>query len=469
MSTYDFIIYGNSVGALISALELAKKHKVALVNPAPNWGAHFAGLKINNTSFDIGMNYFEFTTFHQQSNDLLSYNPDARNDSARFAHLIQKYFEEMGSIVEVPTPLCYFEGVFSKDIVITNELEILRQLPLPLRNKIRKELEDIVKGGKSELHTSNKKKNEALFLNTSYEEVSLANHGYTFHNTFIEPLCKKIFNISSKDIPALFHRVAWTPLFYPETLLDAFDHPEKQLAPTIFHYPGEGYFAKCIETLTERSQDNTNITIVREKTDRIAIDENYVFHFGDKQASAKHLVWCGDLPTLLAATGINSAVPEFRKASIALVFLTISKSLLVKEFSTLYVCDENEMIYRITNQDYSAQNNSDTVRMVFEFNNDLLAAKGITDDHGLIENVQKFLNTSGITEATMPSTQFAVKIFKNAVNLPVLSNFNTFTKLHATVREQLKDVELIGAAAGFVATSFNDQVVQAMKLGVKYN
>jgi hypothetical protein len=53
--------------------------------------------------------------------------------------------------------------------------------------------------------------------------------------------------------------------------------------------------------------------------------------------------------------------------------------------------------------------------------------------------------------------------------MPTLYNFNNFEKLSNLTRNLLTEVELIGPASGFVSTSFNDQVVQALKIGKKYS
>ena len=53
--------------------------------------------------------------------------------------------------------------------------------------------------------------------------------------------------------------------------------------------------------------------------------------------------------------------------------------------------------------------------------------------------------------------------------MPTLYNFNNFEKLSNLTQNLLPEVELIGPASGFVSTSFNDQVVQALKIGKKYN
>ena len=469
MTTYDFIVYGNNVGALFSALELGKKHKVALVNPTPNWGAHFAGIKIDAINYDIGMNFFEFTTFHQKSDDLLTYNPDVRNDSARFFHLVKDYFEKRMHLVNVPTPQCYLDGLYGDDIIISNELNILKALSDPLKSKIKQELLEIVNAEQNMLHASNKKKNEQLFLNTNYAKVSIANHGQTFHELFVEPICRKIFNISTDMVPSLFHRIAWAPLFYPETLLQAFEDGECTMPATFFDYPVEGYFARSVDVILNEIKENRNITIVSEKIDRISTGENYLLHFGENKICANHLVWCGDLQSLLSLTGNYKTITNFTKASIALVFLNVNKRLIKKKFSSLYICDKDEQIYRITNQDYSASNNNETERLVFEYNNDLLIEQGISDEQRLIDNVQQFLKKAEIICDNIPDDQFTVKIFKNAVNLPILENYCNFQSLHTSVLEKLNNIELVGMAAGFTATSFNDQIVQGMKLGKKYN
>ena len=64
---------------------------------------------------------------------------------------------------------------------------------------------------------------------------------------------------------------------------------------------------------------------------------------------------------------------------------------------------------------------------------------------------------------------FEVKSIKNAVNLPTLNNFNNFIKNQQLTGQHFGNVELVGPASGFGSTSFNCQVVQGLKLGVKHN
>lgn len=468
MKTFDFVVYGNNVAAMISAIELAKKYKVALINPIPNWGAHFAGIKINGHDFDIGMNFFEFTTFHKSSDDLMTYNPAARNDSARFCKLVEKYVTSTIDVVEVDKIETLSQGIFAGDIVMANQFDILNKLPQQTILKIRNELEAILANGDKSLHASQKKLKEEVFLKASYCDASIANHGKTFHDLFIEPFCVNIFNISSKNVPALLHRIVWAPLFYPETLLNAITG-NAQLATTRFHYPAKAYFAAFVEEILNQIIANKNITIISRTPKQFAKKEKYEFTFEDDKFVADNLIWCNDLQSLLT---INSAkVPEYfaDKASISLAFCNTESSNVSRLFSCLYICDEKP-IYRITNREYAAKNaTSATNSLVLEFNHDVLIALGLDNDEKIIDHLNGFLTRNGIIKTPIKTVDITIKTFKNVVNLPTISNLNNFEKLHKLTKHLLPAVELLGPASGFVSNSFNDQIVQALKIGKKYN
>lgn len=469
MKNFDFVICGNNTGALVSAIELAKKHSVAIINPSTNWGGHFSGLPINGENFDIGMNFFEFTTFHKSSNDIMSYNPSVRNDSARFFKLVEEYAASRVDYVEVDDIKVLAYGIYAKDIIMANSLDILKKLPIEIIQKIKSEVEYILKNGNKTLHASQKKINEKLFLNTSYYEVSVANHGMTFHELFVEPFCKKTFNISSKDCPALLHRIAWTPLFYPETILKGLNG-EDNLAPTLFHYPKKGYFSAFTESLLTEIKANKNITILPYKINYLKKLDIYELTFDEEIITSKKIVWCNDLLTLLQTTKADLFEYSFQKASVTLAFCFVDKSNIKKEFSSLYVCDKSTPVYRITNQEYSAKKTEENLtKLVLEFNFDVLNEFSLDSDEKIIKGINNFLIQNDIVNTTLNASDITIKTLKNAINIPTLYNFNNFEKLAKVTRNLLPEVELVGPASGFVSTSFNDQIVQALKIGKKYN
>lgn len=469
MRKFDFVICGNNIGALVSAIVLGKKYKVALINPYQNWGAHFAGIDINGETFDVGMNFFEFTSFHKSSADLMSYDPAIRNDSARFFNLVEGFIASRIEYTEVEDINVLIDGTFAKDIVMANSFEILQKLPKETIKKIRNEIQLIIKNGDKSLHTSQKKNKEELFLNKSLFEVSISNHGKTFHDLFIESFCKKIFNMSSKDCPALLHRIAWVPLFYPETLLKALNG-EKDLAPTLFHYPKKGYFSAFTDVLISEIRGNENIVIFNEKINSLKNNTHYDIEINSESISANQVIWCLDLFSLIQTSKENLLEYSPKKASVTIAFCFVERSTLLKEFSSLYVCENSNPIYRITNQEFSAKkNDSQTIKLVIEFNLDVLIEFEMDNVNKIIELINEFLVENNITSSPIKSESITIKEFRNAVNLPTLCNFKSFEKLYKTSKNIFPEIELLGPASGFVSTSFNDQIVQALKIEKKYN
>ncbi len=469
MDNFDFVICGSNTGAMMAAAELGKKNKVAIINPAPNWGAHFAGIMINGLNFDIGMNFFEFTTFHKHSTDLMTYDPAVRNDSARFVDMIKQVVTSRIPCHEVTAIECLVDGVYGGDIVMANSLEILKKLPDSTRNQIKSELEEIIKKGDRRLHASQKKLNEPLFMSVSYDEVSKANHGETFHKLVVEPMCHKIFNMSSKDCPSLLHRIAWAPLFYPETLLKGLEGKD-EMAPTLFHYPTEAYFAAITDHFAGEIKSNPNITVFSSKVLELKKDDLYEVKLEQANIRAKHAVWTNDLLSLLQAARVE--VPAFtpQKASVTVAFCLTDATNIKRQFSCLYICDSSTELYRITNQEYSAgKTASDKIRLVLEANYDVLFAAGIDSDEKILEYMNKFLVSNGILHKPLQASEIVIKSLKNAVNLPTLGNYNNFEKLFNLTREKFPDIELMGPASGFVSTSYNDNIVQGLKIGKKYN
>lgn len=465
MKRFDYIIYGNNVGAMVSAIELAKEHKVAIINPAKGWGATLGGMFINGKKFDIGMNFFEFVSFHTASDDLSTYSPNRRNDSARFFHLVEKYIAQYCDFTEAPAPSCYVEKGYFPDYAMTNRLEFLNEISDDLKNTIKGELKVILAQERSPLHASNKKKNEDLFVNTSYEKVSIANHGITFHQKFIEPLCLNIIGASSSELPSLFHRVAWVPLFYPETLLEAIDGKLPTGLSTPFHYPKKGYFSDFIEKITPLVTDNQNISVFSDNDITIKQKDDFHISFsGHEEIVAHDLVWCADFQKLLSSANITYSDFPIKKASVVLIFLEINREAINQQFSSLYVIDDNTPLYRITDQDFTAQNGNPTHRLVFEMNFDRCANFGLNDEIEILKHLKTELQNMGLFNQMPNDEDFTVRIFRNAVNLPIKKHLDYHKELQQLANQKLKNVHYIGISANFGTTSFNDQIVQSLKL-----
>lgn len=465
MKTVDFLVFGNNVSAMVSAIELVKGgNSVVLVNSTPNWGAHFSGIKLENNRFDFGMNYLEFSTFNERKENILEYNPNIRNHVGHFCHLVGAYVKSHIKVHKASIPQMLLNGNIVADIVMSNQFDFLGSLSPDTKMRIKEELRSILSGSDRHLHASNKTKEANRFVEHTYEEVSLANHGKTFHNLIVEPICKKILNLSSSSIPALFHRVAWAPLFYPETLLEALETGKTNLQETVFYFPAEGSLGDFIDSLENSFAGCSRLEVFRDKTSSLVYrDGNYIWN---NKIEAERLVWTGDQAQLLGMLENFTDQHAYQKASISLGFCTVETSKLHKQFSTLYILNTNNPLYRITNQTFSAGKRDDGLSLInVEFNSDNLIASGFDTDKKVRDLVLKTFVENNFISDKKSLKILEIKHLKNVLNAPTIHNLSNFNELHQKLTKNYPGINLIGSASGFVSTSFNDHVVQGLKIG----
>lgn len=468
MKNFDFIIVGNSIASMVSAIELSSKYKIAIINPSDKWGAYFSGFHSENGVYDAGMNLLEFTSFRTNDSDILSYNPSIRYDFARFLNQIEKYITSKINCVEVESIKVLANKVYANDLIMANSLEILSKLPEDILFKIQNELEFIIINDDKSLHASQKHLNNDLFLANNFFSVSTANHGITFHELFIEPLCKKIFNISSKDIPALFHRLIWLPLYYPETLLNAIKG-DIDLGVTKFHYPQIGHFSSIVDALSEDILNNDNISILNENIIDVAYDIDFKIVTNIGKYETSKLIWGSDLFSLFQSFKFDFKGLSFAKASLTLAFCQIQNDNILKKFSVLYNIDNSSLLYRITNQENCAGiDNPKCSRFVIEFNADLLKEKNLIDNEAILKDINNFLISNKFIKNEITSEYIVIKTINNAVNLPSKINLDKFKSVNDFIFNNVKELELIGSASSFYSSSFNDQIIQGLKIGKKY-
>jgi len=468
MRKFDFIIVGNSIASMVSAIELGSKFKIAIINPSTKWGAYFAGFEFNGERYDAGMNLLEFSSGRDMESNILTYDPEIRYDFTRFLSQIEEYMTSKIHCVEVDLVKMFARNVYTNDIIMANSLEIFDSLSEELRSIIEQELLGIIQNNEKSLHASQKHSDNELFLNSSFFSVSIANHGKTFHELFIEPLCKKIFNVTSHDFPALFHRLIWLPLYYPETLLDAI-RGNVNLVKAKFHYPSEGHFAAIVDSLYEKILSQGNISVLDEDIIDVSYQKSFLINTSKGELESAKLVWGSDLSRLVKLFNFSLNEVGFDKASLTLAFCRIKSCDVTKKFSVLYNLDDSSLLYRITNQESCAGiSNSVYDRIVVEFNSDLLDEMGLGDNHSILREINEFLLSNEFIEHPISSENFIVRTMRNAVNLPSKANMDKFNTLRDYISSNAKEVELIGSASSFYSASFNDQIIQGLKIGKKY-
>jgi hypothetical protein len=464
--THDFAVVGNSLAAMVGALELARGgNSVVLWNPTPQWGAHFGGLVAAGRRFDIGMNLLEFTSFAAQSDAVESYSAQTRNDCARFTSVIREYVGGLVDYVPADAPQSLLHGAFSPDPVIANRLALLDTFTAELRQRISRELEACVADFQQApaLHARNKLRQPELFAATDYRTVSLANHGPTLHDLLIEPACQRILGLRAEEISALLHRVAWTPLYYPETLLQHLQGTPPMLPPTEFFYPRAGAFSAVVAALEHHFGETPGVEVRRGPLDRL-VRNGPGWVLGDN-VRAGRLVWALRPGQLTALLGGEDDFAAYRKASVHVAFATVDRAALVRRFSTLFVLDADSPIYRVTDQTWSAAQYSPEAICTIEIASAIATAWRADDLPVLAREIGGQLVRLGVLRDAGAFALHAFKYFKDAIVAPTTANRTRALAGHGQLAAAQPDVDLIGAAAPFGASSFNDQIVQGLRLG----
>ena len=254
--------------------------------------------------------------------------------------------------------------------------------------------------------------------------------------------------------------------------LQNFINGKKVTLTTKFHYPKSGNFNEIVNVFEKEVIENKNITLFSSGVMKMDQNEKGLstIHLDDGCVlTTNSLVWASDLKSLLEINKIEHQDLFFDKTSVSLVFCKIEKSEINNFFSTLYVCKDESFVYRITNLDKSSGRNEEKQRIVFELNKEVLFQHGIQTNEQILEHLNKFIEKYAIFKEKLDLENSVVKNFDKVINLPTEKNYLNFIKLFNLVTNNIQTVELIGPSSGFVSTSFNDQVVQALKIGKKYN
>lgn len=439
---------------------------VTLVNGTGNWGGHFCRMKVGEQWFDPGMVTYEFTSFSGQVGlrDIASYNPAIRSDVGRFCDVVKDFVAGYHKTRTVETPTMVIGGRTFEDLIITNRLNSLRELPIA--GRMASELASLATP--APLHAS-RKRLPGAYDRLDLETASRANHGDAFHELGIEPFCRKLLNVSSREVLARYHRVAWLPLFHPETMLSYLRDEARPLPSTEFSYPIQGHVGDLADQIRGELVSSPHVRIVAERPARITLDggvQTLVLANGD-ELPAERMAWSSTLGDLLRATGHAERARQYAKCSIALVFAHVSKSNLRRNDTIASIADPEMKVFRVTNQSACSGDNKEIASLVIEVNPDYAGLAGTDAPSALAELVRTELLALGWVAKPDHVEVAGVKILANALMLPTLGNLDAHAAEEAAADEIVPNVRRLGPASGFFTSSLNDQIVQGLKISAE--
>jgi hypothetical protein len=456
------LIYGNSLASIISAFVLSsnKKKKIYLINNKKFWGGHFNSPIIKKKKFDAGMFLFEFDGLAKvNSLDPKFYDLKKFSNVQLYSFKIRKFINSFIKTKKIKPILFYYNKNFYNDYLISNDLKFLKKITQG--KKIFNEVSKInIKKLKFQKIHANQKRRSAKYDKISLKTASIANHGLTFHRLFIEQFCKKVFNDSSKNIVAKFHRAGWLPLFWPETIRNVFIK-KKSIKIINFEYSLKDVATSVINNILKKIYKTKNINIVytNDQTNNNLILTKKTVKFRNYVVPIKNFIFGGDQNDFLYLKKIHLN-DNFEKISIGILYLLTKKNNLNKNFSIINCVDKDICFYRVSNQS-SIDKNSNEVKLSVEFNIDYLNSlniKKIKTEKLLLNHLNKLSIFKSIKKV-----QFELRLYKNAIFKPTLKNKRNYDYNYNKMKNYLFKKNIIGPSAGFYKYSFNDQVVQGMK------
>jgi hypothetical protein len=467
------LLVGNALSSMVAATRLAQGGaQVTIVNSSNNWGGHFTTMTCKGVDFDPGMVLDEFTSYKASSpdEDIRTYDPLIRNDAGRFCESVRHCVGRYQELRDIAVPKMYVDGVIYDDILIANALWSLPQLPFhdAITNELLALLE---RSSASPLHAC-RKYSSGEFKELDYQKASLANHGATLHAKLIEPYCWKVLNVSTAEVIALYHRVPWLPLFYPETLVSYLRGSPQELPPTTFSYPYHGHVGGFAKQLQSELEGNDRVTIIPHKVATVSAVRNGGYELellNGARILTNHLAWSNNLSDLLRVLGIEVPASSYQKCSIAIAFLRIPTAALMLDFTVLNVVAPEIGTYRITNQSACAGAQSAFANLVAELNPDYVAGWPANRVQAALTSVViEDLVKLGIVSEPAHVDCLDLKQLKNALMLPSSSNRHNAMQEFDAATAAAPSIALLGPASGFFSSSFNDHVVQGLKLAATW-
>jgi len=463
MKTQKTVIVGNALAGIISALELAKQgQQVTLINPGGPLGGYFSGIMSGGVMFDAGLVKLELDGYLKQlnANDLASYKPEMRNDVGRFLNIVRDWALKYVDLTELPMPKMLVEGERYDDVILTNAYHSFSQLPFAAQSA--KELDSALLD--TTIH-ARQKVSGAAYETLDYATASIANHGKTMHEKLIAPFLKKAMGVTADFMLARYHRVAWLPLFYRETLADCFRGKLPTLKPTKFHYPTMGSVGKLVGLVKEELLRHPNITYITQPVTQLKQQgDGWRVTCQEFQSDVDHLVWTYQPAQFLKAVGLVPTPIVETKAKLGLLLLRIKKSDARDICSLMNVIDLNYAIYRITNQTLCAEDQGDYMNITAEFNLDYFQNLygESQEDAFIIEQLLAELASINMVSADTQAVNAEIKRIPGGFLVPDAKARDAWELDHARIKQQFPTVALLAMSSGFFATSLNDQVVQGL-------
>ncbi len=453
----DALLVGSNLALLVAATELVRRGRaVTWLTDGKPPGGHFAGMTLQDLDFDIGMVLLEQIVPTVPCDDLRDYRSDRRNDWTRFGHLASAWLKQQQTLRRVPTPECRLDGRVWPDYLIANRLDAFAN------GSTSSALAAPDGCTPSDPRHPSHKLDGTAYDTLDYAEAAHVNHGQALHDRCIAPFLRKLLGMGSADFLARFHRAAWVPLYYPETLRAAQQGHPVGLAEYPFWTTRTGFVGQLVRDLRAMLQAAPGMTMRTEPLITLAADATGL------QATIEGDAWHGrrcalGLPGDRCRELLSLApAPQSPAASVSIAFARVRADAIGRPTGCQMVVDDDCAAYRLSDQDAMADIDSAWHRVTIEASPERLAQQhpGMPAEQALARELCMVLQVEDAG---------AVQVLKlitarNALTLPTAQAVAAADAHHTALQAALPAARLSGALLGHGAASLNDQIVQGLKI-----
>lgn len=453
MGSAPLVVVGGSIASLVAAdAALGRGRAVELILPRRGVGGGFAPIVVNGRRLGLGVRLLEIDREDAgEPLPLADYRP-AFQAHAGFVRCVAELVEGLVGprLREVPRPSMSVDGRLVDDVYFTVDLEGLpalvgdgdaRRIAAEAEDACRTAGDAGVLDGRHDLFAC------------SLEEASRANHGATFHERFIAPMCAKIHPDGAAVVPAALRRKVWMPLFHPRTLARAAaGRPTGYRPRRPFHTVAPGGMGAVLDALLDRIRRAPDATILEAgRLERAARDGAATllgFEDGTERRVVRPVLGSGPQETFAAVGAVYAPA----RVPMALAWAEADEADLLADPSLVHVPREDVPAFRFSQ---SGDDAPGARAWCFELCHD-------TRPDDVEAAVRASLELTGVLREGAP-LRMLHQLTGPAFPDPSHREGAAFAAARAELEAAGLDAEVVGGASAFGADSFNEQVIQGLR------
>jgi hypothetical protein len=449
------VVVGSTVAALAAADALARAGRpVVLYAPRQGYGAGFSPLQVGGRTLPLGFRVLELVVdadHPRPAPPITDYRVGVGAHREWLGMLDEWFAELIGAELRELAPFrMWAQGRLADDIYYATDVTpIVTVLSPEQREAIRREVSHLqAVGGPAGLLAD---PSAPWLWTVDLPALSLANHGPTFHELFIESVCRKITAGLGVDVPGVLRRKMWTPVFWPETLAAVLDGHDPRWRPTHRRFHDWGG-RDVVSALGARLSESSSASVVSvDRLARVTVEgDTTVVCFGDGTVvrSVEPILALGPQDLFNAAGA--SYRPE--RLTSVLAWLEVAERDLVEQPGCVMVADSDVDVLRIS---FGGTTPACGHRLVtIELAHDVAAADAPRIAASAVERMG--LVTPGATVDVI-HTQAGTTL-----TAPTRENHRRYLEAQDRLFELGSRAHVIAGSASFGADSLNEQVTHAL-------